>query len=81
MSYTPMINTTLPRGSYAPNEYEANTYKPPNPSYNPYPSTGQPIYPQASHSLALFHIPSDGTNSLYVDGVPSDTSEREVSRT
>ncbi len=30
--------------------------------------------PQQSTSIALFHIPSDATNSLYIDGVPNDTS-------
>lgn len=34
-----------------------------------------------SQSIALFSISSDATNSLYVDGVPNDTNEREVSRT
>ena len=38
------------------------------------------LYPQSQTSIALFHIPSDATNSLYVDGVPNDTTEREVSR-
>jgi hypothetical protein len=54
----------------------------PNTGYNPYPPpTTQPIYSQSnSNSIALFHIPSDGTNSLYVDGIPNDTNEREVSR-
>ena len=32
-----------------------------------------------SQSIALFSISSDATNSLYVDGVPNDTNEREVS--
>ena len=31
-------------------------------------------------SIALFHIPSDAKNSIYVDGIPNDTSEREVNR-
>lgn len=34
-----------------------------------------------SQSIALFSYGSDSTNSLYVDGVPNDTNEREVSRT
>lgn len=33
-----------------------------------------------SQSIALFSITGDATNSLYVDGVPNDTNEREVSR-
>ena len=46
------------------------------------PPTPPPVYPpQQSTSIALFHIPSDATNSLYVDGIPNDASEREVSRT
>ena len=35
----------------------------------------------SSNSVAIFNVPSDGTNSLYIDGVPNDTNEREVSRT
>lgn len=36
-------------------------------------------YPQfnsnlSGQSIALFHLPSDATNSLYVDGVPNDTN-------
>jgi hypothetical protein len=31
-------------------------------------------------SIALFTYSSDATNSLYIDGVPNDTNEREVSR-
>jgi len=50
------------------------------PSYPPsYPN--QPIYPPNNTSVALFNIPADSTNSLYVDGIPNDASEREVSRT
>jgi len=45
-------------------------------------STG--VFPTSSSnpgtSIALFHIPKDATNSLYVDGIPNDASEREVSR-
>lgn len=56
-----------------------------NPSYDPntssYPSQqfGSHIYPpiqQQNTSIALFHIPNDATNSLYVDGIPNDASER-----
>ena len=36
--------------------------------------------PSQSQSIALFHIPNDATNSLYVDGIPNDAFEREVSR-
>lgn len=87
MSYTPMLNNTIPRGSYVPPppEYDNNAYKIPTQSYNPYPPpTGQQLYMptnSSSNSIALFHIPTDGTNSLYIDGVPNDTTEREVSRT
>lgn len=35
---------------------------------------------QSQTSLALFHIPSDAKNSIYVDGVPNDATEREVNR-
>ncbi len=49
--------------------------------YNPQQFGNHPVYPsQQTTSIALFHIPNDATNSLYVDGVPNDTSEREVSR-
>lgn len=30
----------------------------------------------SSTSVALFNVPTDATNSLYVDGVPNDTCER-----
>ena len=82
MSYTPMMNNTISRGSYVP-EYESNAYKipPPPQNYGQYPVPAQHLYPQQNMgSIALFNVPSDGTNSLYVDGVPNDTSEREVSR-
>lgn len=52
------------------------------PSYPPpsnYPPP--PMYQPQSTSIALFHIPNDATNSLYIDGIPNDASEREVSRT
>jgi hypothetical protein len=35
---------------------------------------------QSQTSLALFHIPSDAKNSIYVDGIPNDATEREVNR-
>jgi len=53
-----------------------------------YDSIGQTNYPsqfgptslfppvQQNTSVALFHIPNDATNSLYVDGIPNDASER-----
>ena len=34
------------------------------------------MYGNSQTSIALFHIPTDATNSLYVDGIPNDTSER-----
>lgn len=52
-------------------------------SFNNQPPFGSHgIYPnqQPNTSIALFHIPNDATNSLYVDGIPNDASEREVSR-
>lgn len=53
------------RGSYEP---MGGSYPPP--SYQP-PS----MYPPSqSTSIALFHIPQDATNSLYVDGIPNDAS-------
>lgn len=78
-----MMGSSMPRGSYVP-EYENSNYKmpPPPQNYSQYqpPPPPQQMY-QNNSSVALFHIPSDSTNSLYVDGVPNDTSEREVSRT
>lgn len=54
------------------------------PPQQTYPQYQQPIPPQQTYSnnssVAIFHIPSDSTNSLYIDGVPNDTNEREVSR-
>jgi len=34
------------------------------------------LFPQVQQntSVALFHIPNDATNSLYVDGIPNDAS-------
>lgn len=29
---------------------------------------------QSQTSIALFHIPSDAKNSIYVDGIPNDAS-------
>ena len=70
-------------GSYVP-EYDSNNYKmPPPQGFNQFTSPPPPqLYPpQQTSSIALFHVPSDATNSLYIDGVPNDTNEREVSRT
>lgn len=52
--------------TYPPNNYTPHSIYPPQPPQNT--------------SIALFHIPQDATNSLYVDGIPNDASEREVSR-
>lgn len=83
MSYNPMMGSSHNRNSYMP-EYESSSYKIPNQSFShgQFSTTTQSLYNQSSNStsIALFHIPPDGTNSLYVDGVPNDTSEREVSR-
>lgn len=71
-----MMNNNMPRGSYVP-EYDNNAYRnpPPPQTYNQYQLNNQPIYPQSTtSSIAIFSIPSDGTNSLYVDGVPNDTN-------
>ena len=43
----------------------------------------QPKISSSNHnqtSIALFHIPTEAKNSIYVDGVPNDASEREVNR-
>lgn len=46
-------------------------------SYPPPPNFQASMYPPSqSTSIALFHIPQDATNSLYVDGIPNDASER-----
>jgi hypothetical protein len=59
------------------------SYDPMNPSYPPqqFNPPPQSMYPppqqqqqQQNTSIALFHIPNDATNSLYVDGVPNDAS-------
>lgn len=75
MSYSHMMS-----GSNRP-QYEIMST-----NYNPqhYPMTSHSNYlppislhtsqQQQNTSIALFHIPSDATNSLYVDGVPNDTS-------
>lgn len=76
MSFPPMMNSNIPRGSYVP-EYDNNQYKIPTQGYNQYQAPTQQLYPQTNtSSIALFHIPADGTNSLYIDGVPNDTTER-----
>ena len=82
MSYNQMMGSHNNRNSYIP-EYDNSSYKMMNPTstFNQYPPnqvySGQNL---SSNSVALFHVPADATNSLYVDGVPNDTSEREVSR-
>ena len=65
-------------GSYIP-DYEGSSYKMPPQNFNQF--TSPQLYPQQNSSITLFHVPNDATNSLYVDGVPNDTNEREVSRT
>jgi hypothetical protein len=59
------------------------SYEPMPPSYAPPSFPQHSLYPPPAQntSIALFHIPQDATNSLYVDGVPNDAAEREVSRT
>jgi hypothetical protein len=54
----------------------SSTYPP-----NTFPTHSIYTPPIQNTSIALFHIPQDATNSLYVDGIPNDASEREVSRT
>jgi len=52
------------------------SYDPMNPN-NFIPSfTPSSMFPpvQQNTSVALFHIPNDATNSLYVDGIPNDAS-------
>ena len=82
MSYNPMmggLSSSHGRGgSYIP-DYESSSYKMPPQNFNQF--TSPQLYPQQNSSIALFHVPNDATNSLYVDGVPNDTNEREVSRT
>ena len=46
--------------------------------YSYQPKIQHPVQNQTS--VALFHIPSDAKNSIYVDGIPNDATEREVSR-
>ncbi len=60
-------------GSRTPYDPMTGTYPPSYPPHSMY-------QPSQSTSIALFHIPQDATNSLYVDGIPNDASEREVSR-
>jgi hypothetical protein len=73
MSYNHMMS-----GGQRPHyDQQMPTYPPHQPQFQP------PPFPPATSptSIALFHIPKDATNSLYVDGVPNNASEREVSRT
>jgi len=60
-----------------------SSYEQITPTYPPNTYASHSIYPSPTQntSIALFHIPLDATNSLYVDGIPNDASEREVSRT
>lgn len=81
------MHGSMSRTPYVSSEYDPNAYKiqaPQNyPQYQiPTQQPQPPLYPTqtGSTSVALFTIPSDGTNSLYVDGIPNDTTEREVSR-
>jgi hypothetical protein len=54
------------------------SYDPVGPTYPPTQFGSHGLYPPPTQnaSIALFHIPNDATNSLYVDGVPNDASER-----
>jgi hypothetical protein len=57
------------------------SYDPLSSSYTQQFTSPHSMYPpQQNTSIALFHIPNDATNSLYIDGIPNDASEREVSR-
>ena len=97
MSYNPMMGNSSMMGGRMPPPLgctsfrEAESY---DPSYRPMmmPMRGSEFgsHPPSfsgfnsgsqSQSIALFTYSSDATNSLYVDGVPNDTNEREVSRT
>ncbi len=58
-------------------QYDNNYQKIMIPNNNPYfPPQSSNIYSNNfnSSSIALFNIPNDATNSLYVDGVPNDTN-------
>lgn len=90
MSYPSMHNNSIPRGSYVPEYDTNPSYKIPAsstvpPNYPQYQQSTQPMYPSMQapqnpssssqhQQVAIFSIPNDGTNSLYVDGVPNDTS-------
>ena len=63
------------------NPYSMNMMmRPPNNPMNPinvyHPFSQQQFSQYQSNNISLFHIPSDATNSLYIDGVPNDTNER-----
>lgn len=64
-----MMGQQRPSYENIPNAFTGQQF----PSHSLYP-------PQQNTSIALFHIPNDATNSLYVDGIPNDATEREVSR-
>lgn len=44
------------------------------------PPPAQPFVSQMEKLPALFKVPSDATNCLYIDGIPIDAKEREVAR-
>jgi hypothetical protein len=52
----------------------------PSRSYDNMGMYSQQYQPKVQHSnqnqtsIALFHIPSDAKNSIYVDGIPNDAS-------
>lgn len=77
MSFSQMVGSSHPnQPSYVP-EYDTSAYKivnPPNSFSQYHPSHVYSGQNTSSTSVALFHIPSDSTNSLYVDGVPNDTT-------
>lgn len=54
---------------------QSRSYDSPNP-YTSYQPKIQQHQSQSQTSLALFHIPSDAKNSIYVDGIPNDATER-----
>lgn len=62
-------------GNRGPSLDNVPTYTSQFPPHNTFQSN-----PPQTTSIALFHIPSDATNSLYIDGIPNDATEREVSR-
>ena len=68
-----------------PSSIGMSSMRPPElmmPTSNYYSASSYPPFNSnvSTSSIALFHLPHDATNSLYVDGVPNDSNEREVSR-